>query len=552
MPNEADLQINSTVYEWTVRTFSLVGKVLRVNIKLHHVKGQVEDGDIFLFNHFARFEAFIPQYLIYSVYSRSAEARRKHHTGAAFVALAVEGFKAAVLEADADGRRDRVAAWAEGLGLEGPEALLAAARKETSIVPSNITFYPIRITENLLKKGAELFFKGLSPRVAEGFLIEGNILLQDTDMDIRLGQPVRPVDLWNWFDRRLVRRVARRAASLEDFFSLHRNVGGWDGRLWNRQVRRTALRVRDEYMVEMYAGVTVNLSHLASRIIFRLLDQEVEEVELHPFHLTLYLAVKALQSIGGAHLHRSLKNPEAYEGLLRDECPGLTQLIETAMASELVERSDDTYRFLPKLRREHDFDEVRVENSIAVYANEAEPNRGVTRAVDSAIPRAPRVTDSELGRLCFDDEMRAFAWDREAFNRPEYEDVNRDETATLSGEPFLLASDTARRELGVVLIHGFTASPAEVRPLGDRLAELGYPEVGVRLKGHGTSPWDLSERRWEDWLASVRRGYEIMSVLASQVCLVGFSAGGALAMGGWRGRLARALESLLMVPPSRK
>ena len=41
-------------------------------------------------------------------------------------------------------------------------------------------------------------------------------------------------------------------------------------------------------------------------------------------------------------------------------------------------------------------------------------------------------------------------------------------TATESAEPFLLVPGEAR-DLGVLLVHGFLASPAEMRGLGDRL-----------------------------------------------------------------------------------
>ena len=54
---------------------SALERLLKVNIKLHHEKGQVADGDIFLFNHFARFETIIPQYLIFKetgAYCRTA------------------------------------------------------------------------------------------------------------------------------------------------------------------------------------------------------------------------------------------------------------------------------------------------------------------------------------------------------------------------------------------------------------------------------------------------------------------------------------------------
>ena len=58
-------EISPGAYQWTSRLFDLLRKFLKVNVRLHHDEGQLERGDIFVFNHFARFETFIPQYLIY-------------------------------------------------------------------------------------------------------------------------------------------------------------------------------------------------------------------------------------------------------------------------------------------------------------------------------------------------------------------------------------------------------------------------------------------------------------------------------------------------------
>ena len=60
MFTEADFQISSKAYNWTSRVLTLLEKALKVNIKLHGEKGRIEEGDIFVFNHFARFETFIP------------------------------------------------------------------------------------------------------------------------------------------------------------------------------------------------------------------------------------------------------------------------------------------------------------------------------------------------------------------------------------------------------------------------------------------------------------------------------------------------------------
>jgi esterase/lipase len=123
----------------------------------------------------------------------------------------------------------------------------------------------------------------------------------------------------------------------------------------------------------------------------------------------------------------------------------------------------------------------------------------------------------------------AYEWDSQAFSKPRHREINDAETATVSGEPFLLMPPNPR-PLGVVLVHGFLASPAEMRDFGEQLFELGFPVLGVRLKGHGTSPWDLRERSWQDWQESVGRGFAIMAELAPRVALVGFSTGGALSL----------------------
>jgi esterase/lipase len=79
-------------------------------------------------------------------------------------------------------------------------------------------------------------------------------------------------------------------------------------------------------------------------------------------------------------------------------------------------------------------------------------------------------------------------------------------------------------------VHGFLASPAELKDFGRKLCDLGHPVLCVRLKGHGTTPWDLRERSWLDWQASVRRGFEIMSHISAEVLVVGFATGASLAL----------------------
>jgi carboxylesterase len=63
---------------------------------------------------------------------------------------------------------------------------------------------------------------------------------------------------------------------------------------------------------------------------------------------------------------------------------------------------------------------------------------------------------------------------------------------------------TAAFELGrgpdaVLLLHGFTGSPWDVRPLAEALAEHDYYIRAIRLPGHGLTPEAMLEVSWRDW-----------------------------------------------------
>ena len=83
---------------------------------------------------------------------------------------------------------------------------------------------------------------------------------------------------------------------------------------------------------------------------------------------------------------------------------------------------------------------------------------------------------------------------------------------------------------GVLLIHGFTGLPAELRLMGEYLNARGFTVLAIRLAGHGTTVEDLSRMEHEDWMDSVRDGSAILSGVCEQVSVVGHSMGAVFAM----------------------
>ncbi len=83
----------------------------------------------------------------------------------------------------------------------------------------------------------------------------------------------------------------------------------------------------------------------------------------------------------------------------------------------------------------------------------------------------------------------------------------------------------------LLLLHGFTASPSEVRPTAEILNSCnGCSISSILLPGHGTTPEDLNAVCWQDWYQAVEE--ELKTLLASyqQVFIGGLSMGGLLAL----------------------
>ncbi len=81
----------------------------------------------------------------------------------------------------------------------------------------------------------------------------------------------------------------------------------------------------------------------------------------------------------------------------------------------------------------------------------------------------------------------------------------------------------------MLLLHGFTGSPWEVRPLGEALAAHGFHVDAPRLPGHGTVPEEMLTVSADDWLRAVRQSYVTLSKSTQPLYMAGFSMGALLA-----------------------
>ncbi|UKL13119.1 alpha/beta hydrolase [Dissulfurimicrobium hydrothermale] len=82
----------------------------------------------------------------------------------------------------------------------------------------------------------------------------------------------------------------------------------------------------------------------------------------------------------------------------------------------------------------------------------------------------------------------------------------------------------------VLLIHGLTGSPFEMKYLARRLNRAGFTVKGPCLAGHGKTLSDLKKSRWQDWYRTVADEFRELKEQYATVSVAGLCMGALLAL----------------------
>lgn len=94
-------------------------------------------------------------------------------------------------------------------------------------------------------------------------------------------------------------------------------------------------------------------------------------------------------------------------------------------------------------------------------------------------------------------------------------------------EDYAVIGNGESKKVGIVFVHGFTGSPASMRPWAHFFQERGYTVRVPRIPGHGTRWEDLNEVRWPEWPEKVLQEIEELAPLCEHIFIFGLSKGGA-------------------------
>jgi carboxylesterase len=98
--------------------------------------------------------------------------------------------------------------------------------------------------------------------------------------------------------------------------------------------------------------------------------------------------------------------------------------------------------------------------------------------------------------------------------------------AHLDPSPFYLPGGPT----GILLIHGFTGAPPEMRLVGDYFHRAGLTVSAPLLPGHGSTIEDMNHCKWTDWVDHVERTYQQLRAQCERVFVAGLSMGSLLTL----------------------
>lgn len=448
-----------------------------------------------------------------------AGGRKPPHTGAATLALRTEFYRMRLhkLEQDLPAEAARLRTL---FGIESQSVVLSTP---TQIIPVNITYYPLRGKENALSRLAERFLGTLPERFHEELLIEGAMLLEGVDIDIRFGTPIA------------VGECLGCTEIMNDITSVERI--DFEDRLPSHHVmRKEAFRIMQGYMDAIYKMTTVNHDHLFASL---LRSFPLRKITPDDFLRRIFLLIKDLTSLG-LYLHQSLEVGQL--ALLTDDrFNKFHEFLALALETGVLRQEGDYLVKDPeKFSSPLSLNRARIDNPIGVLANEVLTLSRLQKSVRFYAYLPPIAVRYLVSAQIIKEAEREFEADYQSFFRTG-ETKERE-----VGRPFLLRGSS--REMGIVLVHGFMAAPREVAELAAYLHQRGWWVYVVRVKGHGTSAEDLARQSGYDWQNSVDVGYAAMSTLCKKVIVGGFSFGGGLAL-DCAARIKQVAGTFAVCPP---
>lgn len=362
---------------------------------------------------------------------------------------------------------------------------------ETMIVPINITYSNLRTGKNFLTDMAVKFLSDIGEHFLEELEIEGNIAL-NSKIIIQILKPISTKNI------------------LEKYTEIEPNQ--------KKIINRFRYELTHYFMTKIYEHLTVDFDHIFALTLYLL---EKPKIKKEYFKRLLYLAANEVKKnclLFDEELEKDIIKLVSYE-----EYEPFENVLALAIKDGIIEEIEDEYKINKEVLLDlHTHHTIRLKNILRVILNEILIIKKANRIIKNLVCLDENQIDTKLVEVLKIEEVYEFEDDYIRFI------TDKDLKPKEIGIPF--SYENKDNDTCVIAVHGFSSAPREVRQLAQYLHKEGLDVYAPRLRGHGTSPRDLKNRKWEDWYLSLSRAITIASIKYKKVFIVGFSTGGLLAL----------------------
>jgi esterase/lipase/1-acyl-sn-glycerol-3-phosphate acyltransferase len=377
----------------------------------------------------------------------------------------------------------------------------------TNIVPLNITYYPIRPGKNKIQEIANRLVKKIPKQIIEELEIEGKILTE-AEINIHFGKPIN-----------LANYVKNKQAIINQIPIIKKETKN------NLVLRYYRSKLTNIFMEMIYYDTQINFDHL---FVASLKHFPNEIIEINFLKKIIFYSAILIIKSKNYRLNQSLLEENIIKIFGEEKFHNFDDVFELALNQNVINYVDQNTIKINKsiFDKNVEFHDIRIENTLQVIANEF----ALLDNANAIIKRVAKIDQDQLNEKIFNE---IYNFDQKKYLEDYHKNFDPKFSKDISiGKPYFFDSDRLKSncQIGIVLCHGYKSSPMEVKFLAQYLNQLGYKVYAVRIKGHGTSPIDLSTASWQDWYDSVQIGYSALSMICKKIIMIGFSTGGLLTL----------------------
>ncbi|NQZ70657.1 MAG: 1-acyl-sn-glycerol-3-phosphate acyltransferase [Lentisphaeria bacterium] len=272
-------------------------------------------------------------------------------TGAATLAMKSEIYKKDYLSFLENNNDKKARAFEERFNISGPDDLSTDC---SVVIPTTITYYPLRPGQNFIRKLITKFFDDISPRLDEELQVEGNILLNKTDINIHFGEPI-PV-------KNYLKSYSFISSWVPFFKSVENN---------NLLLKRGARSLTNDFMSDIYRHARINLDHIVCSSLRYIKESEVSESR---FNRIVFLTIQELKKYPERYRLHPVLDKDYGKIICGESIEELESIYDLAVSKGVIVRENGVMKIKNmKMNMMHMFHQVRVNNPLVVIANEFEP-----------------------------------------------------------------------------------------------------------------------------------------------------------------------------------